>query len=64
MANSFTLFRSRTETINNQHADATPGNRASHVHALSLVERVLSHFLLDPGPMNVTIKRQINDFVT
>ena len=33
-------------------------------NALSLVERVLSHFLLDPGPMNVTISRQKNDFVT
>ena len=35
-----------------------------YVHELSLVERVLSHFLLDPGPMNVTINRQINGFVT
>ena len=50
--------------MNNQPADATPGNRACYVDALSLVERVLSHFLLDPGPMNVTISRQKNDFVT
>ena len=34
------------------------------VRTLSLVGRVLSHFLLDPGPMNGAINRQINDFVT
>ena len=48
----------KTQPINNQHADATPGNRACYVHRLSLVERVLSHFLLDPGAMNLTIGRQ------
>ena len=48
----------KTQPINNQHADATPGNRACYVHRLSLVERVLSHFLFDPGAMNLTIGRQ------
>ena len=47
----------KTQTINNQHTDATPGNRACYVDTLNLVERALSHFLLDPGPMNVTISR-------
>ena len=32
----------------------------SYAHALSPVERVLGHFLWDPGPMNVTISRQKN----
>ena len=36
--------------------------RACYVHTLSLVERVLSHFLLDPGAMNLTIGRQKNYF--
>ena len=27
-------------------------------HALSPVERILSHFLWEAGPMNVTIRRQ------
>ena len=75
MANSFTLFTPRkslihsltsmkTQPVINQHADVTPGNRACYDNTLSLVGRVLSHFLLDPGPMNVTINRQINKFVT
>ena len=54
----------KTQPVINQHADVTPGNGACYVNTLSLVERVLSHFLLDPGPMNVTINRQINEFVT
>ena len=45
----------KTQPINNQHADATPGNQACYVHSLSLVERVLSHFLFYPGAMNLTI---------
>ena len=53
----------KTQTINNQLADATPGDRACYFHTLSLVERVLSHFLLDPGSMNMTINRQINDLL-
>ena len=52
-----------TQTIINQHAAATPGSQACYVRTLSLVGRVLSYFLLDPGPMNGTINRQINDFV-
>ena len=51
------LTSMKTQPVINQHADASPGNRACYVHELSLVERVLSHFLLDPGPMNVTINR-------
>ena len=31
------------------------GNRACYVHMLSLVERVLCHFLWDVSPMNVNI---------
>ena len=33
-------------------------NRAFYAHALSPVERVLGHFLCDPGHINVTISRQ------
>ena len=44
--------------MNNQHADATSGNRPCYVHNL------WRDFLFDPGPMNVTISRQKNDFVT
>ena len=31
------------------------GNRACYVHMMSLMERVLCHFLWDVGPMNVII---------
>ena len=31
------------------------GNRACYVHMMSLMERVLCHFLWDVGPMNVNI---------
>ena len=31
------------------------GNRARYVHMMSLMERVLCHFLWDVGPMNVNI---------
>lgn len=31
------------------------GNRARYVHMMSLMERVLCHFLWDVGPMNVII---------
>ena len=55
--NSLSDKYENSNNINNRHADATSGNRDSYVRKLSLVERVLSHFLLDPGPMNVTINR-------
>ena len=32
--------------------------RAGYAHALSAVERVLRHFLWDPGPLSVTISKQ------
>ena len=48
----------KIKTINNQHAEAISGNRASYAHALSPVD------VGDPGPMNVTTSRQKNYFVT
>ena len=73
MANSFTLFTPRNFIVLNSLSDKyknstnkqpTRGRhpRACYVHTLSLVERVLSHFLLDPGAMNLTIGRQKNYF--
>ena len=37
----------KTQTINDQHAVVTLGNRASYEHALSSVKRILKHFLWD-----------------
>ena len=37
----------KTQTINDQHAVVTLGNRASYEHALSSVKRILDHFLWD-----------------
>lgn len=52
------LTTTQTQTINNQHSDAILVNRAKYAHALSLVERVLGHFLWDTGPLNVTKRTQ------
>ena len=38
----------KTQTINDQHAVVTLGNRASYERALSSVKRILDHFLWDP----------------
>ena len=59
----------KSQTINNLHADAILGNRASYAHALYSVQRVLGKVLgdfpCDPGPcMNAAISRQKIDFVT
>ena len=35
----------KTQTINDQHAVVTLGNRASYEHALSSEKRILDHFL-------------------
>ena len=48
----------KTHTKKTQLADAILGIRASYAYTLSLVERVLGHFMWDPGPMSVTINRQ------
>jgi len=37
------------------------GTRDSYAHALSPVERVLGHFLWDPGLLNVALRRQKMD---
>ena len=52
----------KIKTINNQHAEAISGNRASYAHALSPVD--VGDPLGDPGSMNVTTSRQKNYFVT
>jgi len=44
----------KIKTINNQHAEAILGNRASYAHALSPVD------MWNPGPMNATTSRQKN----
>ena len=45
--NSLTSDNYKTQTINDQHAVVTLGNRASYEHALSSVKRILKHFLWD-----------------
>ena len=39
------------------------GNWTSYADGLSSKERILAHFLWDPGPMNVTISRQKYDLL-
>ena len=46
---------------NYENAGAILGTRDSYTHALSPVERVLGHFLWDPGLMNVALRRQKMD---
>ena len=52
-----------TQTINNQHAITIVSKSTSYAHGLSSVERILGHFLGDPGPMDVTISRQKFDLL-
>ena len=46
--NCLTSDNYKTQTIDDQHAVVTLGNRASYEHALSSVKRILDHFLWDP----------------
>ena len=46
--NCLTSDNYKTQTINDQRAVVTLGNRASYEHALSSVKRILDHFLWDP----------------
>ena len=39
--------------------DASLGNQDAH--GLSPLERILDHFLREAGPMNLTIRRQIQN---
>ena len=54
----YCLMTIKIKTINNQHAEAILGNRASYAHALSPMD------VWDPGPMNVRTSRQKSYFVT
>ena len=46
--NCLTSDNYKTQTINDQRAVVTLGNRASYEHALSSVKRILDHFLWEP----------------
>ena len=52
-----------TQTINNQRVITIASNWTSYAHGLSSKERILAHFLWDPGPMNVTKSRQKSDLL-
>lgn len=62
MANTFALFPSRHNFKNSKKYTYTTSTRTpswvtevvSYAQALSTLERGLSHFLGNPGPMNVT----------
>ena len=55
MHNLLSVNYKNSKKNNNSHADMILGNRACYVHMMSLMERVLCHFLWDVGPMNVNI---------